>query len=77
MHAIIYTKPRCQRCRRTVNQLSKVMPVETVTADEDDYRRFRKLGYQSMPVVTVYKQDGTHDQWADMRVDKIEQYTGV
>jgi hypothetical protein len=51
------------------------MPVQTIMADEHDYKQFRKLGYQSMPVVTVYKPDGTHDTWSDMRVDKIKQYT--
>lgn len=73
--AIIYTKPHCQKCRRTVFKLSRVMPVQTITADADDYERFRKLGYRSMPVVTVYKADGTHDEWCDLRVDKIKQYT--
>ena len=61
MQAIIYTRPGCQKCRRTVFKLSRVMPVQTITADADDYERFRKLGYRSMPVVTVYKADGTHD----------------
>ena len=75
MHAIIYTKPRCPKCRLTVNKLSKAMPVETITADERDLARFRKLGYRSMPVVTVYKADGTHETWCDLRVDKIKQYT--
>ena len=75
MHAIIYTKPNCPKCRMTVNLLSKAMPVQTITADERDYKRFRKLGYQSMPVVTVYKVDGTHDEWCDFMVDKIKQYT--
>lgn len=75
MQAIIYTKPNCQKCRRTVIKLSSVMPVQTITADADDYERFRKLGYRSMPVVTIYKADGTHDEWCDLRVDKIKQYT--
>lgn len=75
MKAIIYTKPNCPKCRLTTNRLSKVMPVQTIMADEHDYKQFRKLGYQSMPVVTVYKPDGTHDTWSDMRVDKIKQYT--
>ncbi|MEY4714755.1 thioredoxin domain-containing protein [Lacticaseibacillus paracasei] len=75
MQAIIYTKPGCQKCRRTVFKLSQVMPVQTITADADDYERFRKLGYRSMPVVTVYKADGTHDEWCDSQVDKIKQYT--
>lgn len=75
LHAIIYTKPSCPKCRLTVNRLSATMPVQTITADERDYKRFRKLGYQSMPVVTVYQSDGTHDTWSDMRVDKIKQYT--
>lgn len=73
--AIIYTKPNCPKCRMTVNLLSKAMPVQTIKADERDYKRFRELGYQSMPVVTVYKANGTHDCWCDFRVDKIKQYT--
>ncbi|MBU6047365.1 ribonucleoside-diphosphate reductase, partial [Lacticaseibacillus paracasei] len=75
MQAIIYTRPGCQKCRRTVFKLSQVMPVQTITADADDYERFRKLGYQSFPVVTVYKANGTHETWCDMRTDKIKQYT--
>lgn len=75
IQAIIYTRPGCQKCRRTAMKLKQVMPVSTITADADDYERFRKLGYRSMPVVTVYKADGTHDEWCDLRVDKIKQYT--
>ena len=75
MHAIIYTNPHCQKCRWTVAKLSQVMPVQTITADERDYNRFRELGYQSMPVVTVYNIYGVHDEWCDLRVDKIKQYT--
>ena len=75
MNTIIYSKPRCQKCRWTVFKLSKVMPVQTITADADDYERFRKLNYRSMPVVTIYKADGTHDEWCDLQVDKIKQYT--
>lgn len=75
MQAVIYVRPRCQKCRHTAMKLKQVMPVSTITADADDYERFRKLGYRSMPVVTVYKADGTHDEWCDLRVDKIKQYT--
>ena len=75
MNAIIYTKPNCPKCRMTFNLLSRAMPVQTITADVDDYERFRKLGYRSMPVVTVYKADGAHDEWCDLQVDKIKQYT--
>ena len=75
MQAIIYTRPGCQKCRRTIFKLSRVMPVHTITADADDYEQFRKLGYRSMPVVTVYKADGTHDEWCDLQVDKIKEYT--
>jgi glutaredoxin-like protein NrdH len=75
MQAIIYTKPNCPKCRMTVNLLSKAMPVQTIKADERDYKRFRDIGYQSMPVVTVYKAYGAHDEWCDFRVDKIKQYT--
>lgn len=75
MQAIIYTKPHCQKCRHTAMKLKQVMPVQTLTADADDYERFRKLGYRSMPVVTIYKANGTHDEWCDLQVDKIKQYT--
>lgn len=74
IHAIIYTKPNCAKCRMTSNLLSRAMPVQTIMADEQDYARFRKQGYKSMPVVTVCKPDGTCDQWCDMRTDKINQY---
>ncbi|MCP9306168.1 ribonucleoside-diphosphate reductase, partial [Lacticaseibacillus paracasei] len=70
--AIVYVKPGCQKCQRTVLKLSRVMPVKTITADADDYERFRKLGYRSMPVVTVYRANGTHETWCDLRVDKIK-----
>lgn len=75
MQAIIYTKPHCKKCWRTVYKLSRVMPVSTITADERDIERFRKQGYRSFPVVTVYKENGVHDRWCDLRVDKIKQYT--
>ncbi|RND86698.1 ribonucleoside-diphosphate reductase [Lacticaseibacillus paracasei] len=75
MRAIIYTRPGCQKCRHTAMKLKQVMPVSTITADADDYERFRKLGYQSFPVVTVYKADGTHETWCNLQVDKIKQYT--
>lgn len=75
MQAIIYTKPHCHKCRWTIFKLSRVMPVQTITADADDYERFRKLGYQSFPVVTVYKANATHETWSDLQVDKIKQYT--
>ncbi|AKU33892.1 MAG: ribonucleoside-diphosphate reductase [Lacticaseibacillus paracasei] len=75
MQAVIYVRPRCQKCRRTVFKLSRVMPVQTITADADDYERFRKLGYRSMPVVKIYKANGIHDEWCGLQVDKIKQYT--
>jgi hypothetical protein len=75
MQAVIYVRPGCQKCRHTLAKLSRVMPVQTITADADDYERFRKLGYRSFPVVTVYKANGVHDRWCDLRVDKIKQYT--
>ena len=75
MHAIIYTKPHCPKCNMTVNLLSRVIPVSTITADERDIERFQKQGYRSFPVVTVYNIYGVHDRWCDLRVDKIKQYT--
>jgi glutaredoxin-like protein NrdH len=75
MQAVIYTKPKCQKCRHTAMKLKQVMPVSTITADERDIERFRRIGYQSFPVVTVYKANGTHETWCDLRVDKIKQYT--
>lgn len=73
--AIIYTRPGCQKCRHTILKLKQVMTVQTITADADDYERFRKLGYRSMPVVKIYKEDGTHDDWCGLQADKIRQYT--
>ena len=73
--AIIYTRPGCQKCRHTILKLKQVMTVQTITADERDIERFRKQGYQSFPVVTVYKSNRKHDCWCDLRVDKIKQYT--
>ena len=73
LHAIIYTKPNCPKCRLTDARLT--IPHTTRMATDADYTRFRQRGYQSMPVVTVYKPDGTHDEWCDFRVDKIKQYT--
>ena len=75
MQAIIYTRPGCQKCRHTAMKLKQVMPVSTITADERDIERFRKCGYQSFPVVTVYRANGTHETWCDLQVDKIKQYT--
>ncbi|ALJ97772.1 thioredoxin domain [Lactobacillus phage CL1] len=75
MQAIIYIKPHCPKCWRTAYKLKQVMPVSTITADEADYERFRKMGYGSMPVVTIYKANGVHDRWCDLQVDKIKQYT--
>ncbi|XOV22017.1 ribonucleoside-diphosphate reductase [Lacticaseibacillus paracasei] len=75
MQAIIYTKPHCKKCWRTVYKLSRVMPVSTITADERDIERFRKQGYRSFPIVTVYKANGVHDRWCDLQADKIKQYT--
>ena len=75
MQAVIYVRPGCQKCRHTILKLKQVMPVQTITADADDYERFRKLDYQSFPVVTVYKANGTHETWCDLQVDKIKQYT--
>ncbi|MCT3344726.1 ribonucleoside-diphosphate reductase [Lacticaseibacillus paracasei] len=75
MQAIIYMRPGCQKCRRTIFKLSQVMPVQTITADERDIERFRKQGYQSFPVVTVYKSNRKHDCWCDLQADKIKQYT--
>ncbi|MGE9132869.1 ribonucleoside-diphosphate reductase [Lacticaseibacillus paracasei] len=75
MNAIIYTKPHCKKCWRTVYKLKQVMPVSTITADADDYERFRKLGYRSMPVVTIYEANGTHETWCGLQVDKIKQHT--
>ena len=75
IQAIIYTRPGCQKCRNTAMKLKQVIPVSTITADERDIERFRKLGYRSMPVVTVYKANGVHDRWCDLQVDKIKQYT--
>ena len=53
LHAIIYTKPNRPKCRLTDARLS--IPHTTRLATDDDYTRFRAKGYQSMPVVQVYR----------------------
>lgn len=71
-HAIVYTKPGCVRCRMTMKQLH--LPITQHTATEADYEKFRAMGYQTMPVVEVLKEDKVIDAWSDFRADKIKQY---
>nr|WP_093997708.1 MULTISPECIES: GcrA family cell cycle regulator [unclassified Lacticaseibacillus] len=36
----------------------------------------RRLGIEfQKPLKNEYDSDGTHDEWCDLRVDKIKQYT--
>ncbi|WP_322973870.1 thioredoxin domain-containing protein [Lacticaseibacillus nasuensis] len=72
MHAIIYTKPNCPKCRLTDARLS--MPHTTRLATDDDYTRFRAKGYQSMPVVQVYRGGTVVDEWSDLQVDSINRW---
>lgn len=75
IQAIVYTRRGCQKCRHTILKLKEVMPVQAVNADDRDIERFRKQGFQSLPVVTIYKANGTRDQWSDLRMDKLKEYT--
>lgn len=71
-HAIVYTKPGCVRCRMTMKQLH--LPIIQRTATDEDYAKFRAIGYQSMPVVEVVQEGKVIDAWSDFRADKIKQY---
>jgi len=86
IHAVIYTKPNCPKCRMTENKLRESMRVKTEHLFEGNeewsqrkLEKFREQGYASMPVVRIYYDDTGKrlDDWCDMRIDLIHKWKGV
>lgn len=74
-YAIVFTKPYCSKCRQTIRQLSNSMTVNHYPADETAIEYFKRMGIRSMPVVFIFDHYDIIDEWCDLRVDKIKQYT--
>lgn len=86
IHACVYTKPNCMKCKLTENKLREVMAVklEHLFAGNDSWserklEKFRKEGYQSFPVVRIYDdQTGERlDAWAGFEIAKIQHWVQV
>lgn len=75
IHARVYTKPHCMKCRLTVNQLSKAMLVSVTQATDQDIAAFKAEGVRSFPVVYVFDSSKPVDQWSDFNAAKIAKYT--
>lgn len=84
VHAVLYSKPNCMKCRMTYNQLSKAMHVKVEKLFDPERQntewsnrkieKFRAQGYNAMPVLRIYDdQTGERlDDWCDMQKDKID-----
>ncbi|MCI1850057.1 ribonucleoside-diphosphate reductase [Schleiferilactobacillus harbinensis] len=75
IHAKVYTKPNCMKCRLTINQLSKVMLVSIAQATAQDITAFKAEGIRSFPVVYIFDSSKPVDQWSDFNATKIAKYT--
>ena len=42
--------------------------------DTEKREQFRKVGYQSFPVVYILKNDSKVDEWSDFQVKAIQQW---
>lgn len=73
LHAVIYTKPNCPKCRMTMMRLD--LPIEHHDATPADFERFKEQGYRSMPIVQIVKDGKVIDEWSDMRPDKIKEWS--
>lgn len=83
VHAVVYKKPQCMKCKMTEKQLESLMPVKEEPLfegnDEWSYKKldkFRNQGYGSMPVVRIYDDETGErlDAWADFRADLISKW---
>lgn len=83
IHACVYTKPNCAKCRMTEKQLRQSMRVkiEALFSENDEWSykklgKFRDQGYGSLPVVRIYDDETGQrlDDWCDMRVDLIQKW---
>lgn len=75
IHARVYTKPNCMKCRLTINQLSKTMLVSVNQATAQDIEAFKAEGIRSFPVVYIFDGSKPVDQWSDFNAKKIAEYT--
>lgn len=81
----MYTKPGCPKCRITKNRLDaagyKVSQIILNVSQPSQYedrllKSFKAKGYRSLPVVQVYEKDNQLiDEWNDLNVDKLNEYT--
>ncbi len=84
VHAVVYTKPNCVKCRMTEEKLRESMRVKTehlFTGKNDDWsdkklEKFRQRGYMSFPVVRIYDDETGErlDDWSDFRIDRITKW---
>lgn len=75
IHARVYTKPNCMKCRLTINQLSKAMLVSVTQATAKDIEAFKAEGIKSFPVVYIFDDSKPVDHWSDFNATKIAKYT--
>lgn len=80
LYAVIYHTDGCMKCKVTAHQLD--MPCEMVlisrgdpeSSEIIDYMDFH--GWQSAPLVFIYRGDERVDEWHDMQPDKIKEWNG-
>lgn len=86
IHAVIYSKPNCVKCKMTGERLQEVMRVkhEHLFDGNDEWstkkiEKFKEQGYGSFPVVRIYDDEsGTRlDDWCDFRPDLIHKYVNM
>lgn len=81
VHAVVYSKPNCVKCRMTEDKLRESMRVKTehlFTEQNGDWsdrkiEKFREQGYMAFPVVRIYRDETGErlDDWSDFRIDRI------
>lgn len=71
----VYTRPGCQRCVTTANQLKRLgIPYRyrDVTTDPEAHAIVQSLGYQALPVVTAGDM-----HWTGFRAEKIKRLAEI
>lgn len=86
IHAVVYSRPNCPKCKLTIKQFEKVMRIkhEQLFEDNDEWserkiQKFRDQGYGAFPVVRIYNDDTGErlDDWCDFRPDKLHKYKNL
>lgn len=73
-NAIVYTRPRCNKCRITANKLEfGGIPVELRDIDDhpDVMALMRDEERLSLPYVEIYDGDARIHRWSDLRMSHI------